>query len=487
MAARLFPAKVNVTPQTRILFTSSSQFVSYDAAALHLISFDRSTMEMAETTIDFAGEEITDAASFDDSLFILSRTPSGSQWERKWRRRFDLSEDKWTSEHQLYGYTLRLYSLASARQVGPPLSVPLPAVHMRLRARGDKAIVMTIGPRCVASIFQAPVGGHDRWQTLHEELTWDPREIANQRGYENPNDEPAFSGEGEGDDAEEDADEDESPGDRYEYHDRHILDYTFLSDTLVLRLSESALDRGEAIFFLDAFDLNVSRVSSEADQDDLKFGRHLPRVLEVTICENWAYTGMTTAFISRDNMSISQSDIMSVMIYCSDTPRQFFLRASTLLSLISDASPRDRVSEAIIFSAEGPTPFTRYAESPGGLELSPVLSKHLALFPICDVDPASQHPSLAILRFLNFSDPHRPPTHIDVPLASLLEGAAGAPSDLGRAEDLSGFWPRFGVQWNGGDILTVSFVDVDAWPAEGEAKAWLVKMPASVLRKMDLS
>lgn len=43
---------------------------------------------------------------------------------------------------------------------------------MSIRARRDKVIVMTVGPRCVASILKAPNKGDDRWRTLHEELTW---------------------------------------------------------------------------------------------------------------------------------------------------------------------------------------------------------------------------------------------------------------------------------------------------------------------------
>lgn len=77
-----------------------------------------------------------------------------------------------------------------------------------------------------------------------------------------------------------------------------------------------------------------------------------------------------------------------------------------------------------------------------------------------------------------------PPTQIDLPLVSLLAGAAGAPSDLSRALSTNWSWPRFRVQWDGGDILVVSFLDVDKWPAQYEAKAWLVKMDSSTLQRL---
>ena len=83
MVNRPFPPTVNVTAQSRIWFASSGQLVLSNAAALHLLSFERNTLEMTtETTIDLAPEYIEDATSFDDNLFILSKTPSGSQWAR---------------------------------------------------------------------------------------------------------------------------------------------------------------------------------------------------------------------------------------------------------------------------------------------------------------------------------------------------------------------------------------------------------------------
>ena len=83
MTTRPIPPTVNVTPQTRIWFASNGQLVLSNATALHLVSFDRNTLEITtEAKIDLAGEDIADAMSFDDDLFILSRTPSGCQWAR---------------------------------------------------------------------------------------------------------------------------------------------------------------------------------------------------------------------------------------------------------------------------------------------------------------------------------------------------------------------------------------------------------------------
>lgn len=83
----------------------------------------------------------------------------------------------------------------------------------------------------------------------------------------------------------------------------------------MLRLAERALDRAEALFFLDIFRLDDSEISSEGDRDDLIFGRDLPRLLEITVGDNWTYWGITTAFISRENKSTDQSDIISLTLY----------------------------------------------------------------------------------------------------------------------------------------------------------------------------
>ena len=115
-----------------------------------------------------------------------------------------------------------------------------------------------------------------------------------------------------------------------------------------------------------------------------------------------------------------------------------------------------------------------------------MLSKHLALLATPDVDPTSVHPTAATLRFLDFSDPRGSPTPIDIPLASLLAGAAGAPSDLNRTSDTLGLWPRYGVQWDTRDMLVLSYVEMDAPARLFESKAWLVKMDSNMLQSLGL-
>lgn len=92
---------------------------------------------------------------------------------RKQQRRQDIDEDEWTREHPLFPYfSLRVFSLSSQLQIGRVLNIQEPAVHAKVRVRGASVIVRTIGPRCLASVWKAPVCSQDDWEHLHEELTW---------------------------------------------------------------------------------------------------------------------------------------------------------------------------------------------------------------------------------------------------------------------------------------------------------------------------
>jgi hypothetical protein len=50
---------------------------------------------------------------------------------------------------------------------------------------------------------------------------------------------------------------------RAEQRDTNILDYVFLSPNIVLRLFEHALDRAEADFYVEAFDLSTVSAPDE--------------------------------------------------------------------------------------------------------------------------------------------------------------------------------------------------------------------------------
>ncbi|KAF8891713.1 hypothetical protein BD779DRAFT_1670690 [Infundibulicybe gibba] len=453
------------------LLTESGTLITWDDRVLRLLVIDKSSesLQILQDHVIDNTETIAQVTIYDNKLFVLSKRVAEETWARRWKRRFDLIDDMWTSNHYSCSFGLKVYSLTTSAQIGPALEIEERGVHASIRATNNSVILKITGPQCIASIWKPPAA--PRACTVTNDVpTQDPNEIATQLGYANANDEPPPRDEDA--DPSEDDDTETSTEERYEHQDDEILDYTFLTDYLFVRLTETALDRGEESFYLEVFEADPSTISTERQP---LLGLKLPHLFRVEIGDNAAYSGMTQGFISRHQSTPNQSDIIHISIYNSDTPFHTFISASRLLSFISNPAsipqyPHQILGAITLYSTTGPRPFVQHISSFTGEELMPTISKNRVFYPTPDVDPSGSS-GLTILRCLSFPE-NGPPSNIDIPILDIFSD--GAPELLNPSNDL---WPRVVLRWSGGDLLVVSFADVNTGPADQlERKTWLVKL-----------
>lgn len=107
-------------------------------------------------------------------VFCLFCVSFSDKEQRKQCRRLHIEDDQWASEeHQLFSHcSARAFSLSSQLQVGGVLHIQEPAVHATVRVHEARIIVQTIGPRCLATIWNAPAAPRYEWENIHQELTW---------------------------------------------------------------------------------------------------------------------------------------------------------------------------------------------------------------------------------------------------------------------------------------------------------------------------
>ncbi|KAJ7136348.1 hypothetical protein C8R43DRAFT_1239001 [Mycena crocata] len=148
--------------------------------------------------ISFDGEDIADVVrACGEKLFILTRSFTGSQWARPWKRRPGrTTTDRYKRDLPLFVFMLRIFAVDQGSQIGDILQIPKPGLEAFLCQRADPDIIAK------------EIGFHN----AQEELEYLKSGLAQE--------------------------ETDAKDLREEYPDEETLDYAFLTDIVVARLCE---------------------------------------------------------------------------------------------------------------------------------------------------------------------------------------------------------------------------------------------------------
>ncbi|KAJ7271850.1 hypothetical protein C8J57DRAFT_1601530 [Mycena rebaudengoi] len=433
--------ELQVSDSTHILFSSERTSVFWDDHSVRLVHLDDAGITKIETLkeISLDGQKIQAVEIHAQLLLVLTSTKSDTRWARPFRRRVRIEDDPWTAMNVVCSYDVHLIDLAQKSQIGPTLMVPVVGVYAEIRARMDKVLVKVIGPQDMAFIWQLSSPQMLSWTLLHEELTWDPDLIAGKMGFRN--------GAGELLRLEEIEATGEPLGDRRDEHgDEEILDYAFLSDTLVLRLHEDIIDGTQVSYRIDVFELR----SPTATTSDIG-APLLRRFLHFSHCAD----GSTVASITADMAENELDSCIFITILNGDAVFQAILGVPELLSAVyTPQVPRPRdMHKLVYFAHDWVTAFTGYIYT--GNSKGPQMYGKRLLYPVPDMDPTSAAPEAPALRFQRLSTPGGQVDTKDVPLSSLFD-------EWKLIEDRlrdSAAYSRYTVSWDGHRTLCVIFRD----------------------------
>ncbi|KAJ7659101.1 hypothetical protein DFH06DRAFT_436653 [Mycena polygramma] len=440
-----------ISSATRAIFSPDGVCIIWDAHDLQLCKSSEGEAPEIVYEIKFTGEEILDVAVHDDELFVLTGIPTGTRWRRELRRYEYWDKDPWTKDRPLYSYSLRTFTIRQRSAIGPTLRLPDEGVKASIRAGKHTAIVKSIGPECYASVWRAPNGMGGQWNCLHKELSWDPDVIAKKLGFRDhfeevahikaTNDERAPSG----------------SGWRNRYGDAEFFDYSFISDTLVLRVRYGGLDDDDSgVWSAQVLDMSTIDESGA------------PAVDTQSIPGTYIYRGITDAFINTPT-TFSVDDWVSITLWGVEGAFQVFFCVFKLIETVKNPSKRP-VDHVIRGTQE---PFMRYAFQ----GLGPTLRREFAILPAFDVDRNSKLP-VTSLRFLRFPAEGMAVEVLDVPFRSLFPGHYPDVPEIPPSErDNAPGLPQYVVAWDGRHTLCVVFRDGSRPVRPEERKhpaAWLV-------------
>ncbi|KAJ7252969.1 hypothetical protein C8J57DRAFT_1519757 [Mycena rebaudengoi] len=414
-----FHSNLTVSYSCKMCFSADGHTIVWDELKVQLVppqASDASRSPHREPhgseihEIGFQAGEITDVANHGDDLYVLTRTPSGSKWKRRLRRRSYLPDDQLTQEQLMYSYTLHLFSLERRTQTGEALSLPTLGVKAVIRAGFNKVIVLVAGPQCLASFWVSPTAVCAQWQCLHQEFTWDPEIIARKIGFQSAQEEEEYVITAK--------DRIESPNQpEYRHHqlDDEILDYTFISENLVLRLRENS-SGSDGEYWVE--------IISVSTPDTVEGISEAPVVATVFLRETYCYHGTTKAFFDAPTI-FGDDNCVSVTIRDSEGAHNIILRVSGLMAFVKCPSGASSTcSEIEDVGMDNVVPLVRDPDDPFTCHsynnLGPVIHGKTMILPVPDIDPASATPNVPIVRFIRFGDTAGSMESIDIPFMSLF-------------------------------------------------------------------
>ncbi|KAJ7454230.1 hypothetical protein FB451DRAFT_1184985 [Mycena latifolia] len=277
--------------------------------------------------------DVFDIAVHVNDLFCVDRNS-----RRQLQRRTYLQDHEWTKEHPLCSYKVHLFSFGKRSQTGPALALPDEGVNATIHAGKGAVSVKLIGPHCVAlaTFWKTPIAEDDDWHCLHQELIWTV-------GFKDAEQEITHINQPDEADASLEEVAESFPGWRFEYWDKEIIDYTFITDTFALRLRERALENQEGEFWAEVIDLTKMVCSRERQT--------APAVVKIFIRHTFIYKGMVIPWINA--------------------PTRF--------------SDGNWLSITLILLTDVYGPFIEYAWQ----DFGPTCFGPIALFPSVDIDPNS--------------------------------------------------------------------------------------------------
>ncbi|KAJ7122647.1 hypothetical protein C8R43DRAFT_959151 [Mycena crocata] len=438
-----FPATIQVSLATRTNFSSDKSSIVWDPQFLQIIRlhddiFTNGLGIGAVQELHFEGEEIADVSSSGDDLLVLTRTATGADWGRPWKRRFNAEEDHWKRSHPLHKYTIRTFSLKGRLQIGDVIQLQDPGVHATIRSGFHKAVVRLIGPRCVSSFWEVPTNQSPEWKILHEELSW---VIAGQMGFTDAEAELSASA------------EEGSMGEdkRYRFKDKEILDYVFLAPSIILRLLEEALDRADTDFDIEAFSLDTGFNHGMEPFE-------APAIFTLPVAGSDTTIEMSSVTISTDDPSGPNSPNFVVIAMVSDNPcARVILKVSTLLdyiwhpSTLADAYECAQNAECLREEWRK-VDFLRHTRSWWNSTIGPSIHGNVVFLPIAD-RPRRPIDAEPLVRFIRIPEDGTRAQNIDIAFSAL---APSIPQPIpGFSPGEYALWPPIIAAWDGADILCV--------------------------------